>query len=1156
MFYVTINGTYNGDIPEYTNGTLEVCEDSEIISYTEFNCTQYALLAARNSLACQGYIRVTEGWELAPDTDEVKNALQQNADTIGSDCVVLASGTGYKPSDLSVCATDALKPFSGEELCFATPCTNRILIRGQSLPTCTGSESVPCDANTNANVISQFPSIPTPIPVYPSDYNIYLNNNGGSDARINVPFVVSIPTSPKVDFMLLVDLAGMSSSDYGTIRSETSKLLNLFYTKNWLGLAGFSTLSRDGTFTLRSSLTSSSSSLLSAVDSVTIPSTNTPLGSSDILTAASTLFAANNVGWRNNAYKAVVIITDNDYSTTTTSVSAFNQNSKNAGIIPIFMPTSDVESIYTSLKNSMSLAFVNRVNNDWTFATKGRDSMDAYTKTLQVTPELDSNGFVAALPPIDNNIALPGPYSVLTNVTFAYPASVSPSTEFPLTIELVFWGFYTARVNVYVNHAPVVLSSLPFVTSYNTSLEYTIIADDSDRNSMTLTYKSVTPVDALSFFVDSQGEPIELNTPTTDFKGIFTSDPMFFKGTVNISVVVNDGCADSPAQLIVFRVLEDPNDPPDSDDMKIVTYEDQPASFSLAARDKDPDDALVLNQLQAVVIFVDDDDTRGHFYTDSSKTTMITAGTIINGPRNVYFEPAPDAYSNPTTIPIASFRFQVIDTKGATSPVRTVVVIVLPLNDPPTFDGSTVITIDEDTQASLTLFDLVSDIDSSAETLTVTITQSVTKGTLVECADDGNGGCTDTEITSANVPYAINRLTNEQGRVIFTPVPNDSGNNYANFILRVSDGTDSSTYTVTINVRPVNDPPVIVPHFNVLPDPNEMDEDTELIISWDVTDIDSPIESLKTTITSQIPSVSKMYMCVPNGDGCDRGDQLTVPGEIPAVSPGVFKVILVPDANIYDARSFARLNMYATDDFEARSQPEIALIRVLPINDPPVISGKEFTVTRSEDLKVPLGALQVSDIDVTRLQSVIVTLTVNDNTGTFAFEGNDAEAITEPIAIERGETPSPPCTLSEDGFSVQCRDTLERLNELWFKTIVFYPGETPRHVITVFANDQGHTDKWDRPLNDTKLIIVTVGEDTGLLGTPETDNTLTIAVAVSVAGAVAAVALIIFLVRDKLAGNTDAFFEQLTEPLTTGGVNPIYQSNVVGGENPVYQPNQ
>ncbi len=1113
------------------------------------------MLAARNSLACQGYIRVTAGWEIAPDTAQVKAALQQNAATIGSDCVVLASGTGYKPSDLSVCATNALKPFNGSELCFATPCTNRILIRGQSLPTCTGSESVPCDANTNANVISQFPSLPAPLPVYPTDYNIYLNTKGGANAKINVPFVVTIPSSPKVDFMLLVDMAGLSSSDYSTIRSETGRLLDLFYSKGWLGLVGYSTLNRDGTFSLRSSLTSSSSSLLSAVDSVGSFSDTTSTSDRNLLGAASTLFAANNVGWRNNAYKAVVILTNNNYSTSAMSASTFDQNSKNAGIIPIFLPTAAVEATYTSLKNSLSLAFVNRINNDYSFATKGRDSMDAYTRTLQVTPELDSNGFVVALPPTNNAVALPGPYGVLTNVTFAYPATISQSVVFPLTVELVFWGFYTARVNIYVNHAPVVLSSLPFVTSYNTSLAYTILADDSDRNSMTLTYQSVTPSNALSYFVDSKGNPIVLNTPTTDFKGTFTPDPMFFKGTVNVSVIVNDGCADSPAQLITFKVLEDPNEPPDSDDMRIVTNEDQSTSFSLAARDKDPEDAIVLAQLQAVVIFVDDSDDRGHFYTDSSKTTKIVAGTMLDGPRNVYFEPAPNAYSNPSTVPLVSFRFQVIDTKGATSPIHTVVVIVLPVNDPPTYDGATVITIDEDTQASLTLFDLVSDIDSPAETLSVIVTQSVGKGSLVECADDGSGGCLNTEITSANVPFTITRETNEQGRVIFTPLPNDSGNNYANFVLQVSDGTNSSTYTVTINVRPVNDPPVLVPRFNPLPGANEMDEDTELVISWEVTDIDSPVESLSTTITSHIPAVSKMYMCVPNGEGCDRGDVLTLPGVIPAVTPGVFKIVLVPDANIYDPRSFARLNMYATDDYQARSQTEIALIKVLPINDPPVISGKEFTVTRSEGLKVPLSALEVSDIDVTRLQSVIVTLTVNDNTGTFKFEGNDADAIVKPIAIERGETPAAPCTLSEDGYSVECRDVLERLNELWFKTIVFYPGGDNRHVITVFADDQGHTDKWDRPLNDTKLIVVNIGEDTGLIDTPGTDNTLTIAVSVSVAGAVGAVALVIFLVRDKLAGQTDAFFEQLSEPLTTGGVNPIYQSNVVGGENPVYQPN-
>jgi hypothetical protein len=71
MFYTTVTASYNYDeFPNYSNGTLQVCNDAELVRPIEYNCTQYALLDARNPLACQGYVRVPSGWTLAPDNAE------------------------------------------------------------------------------------------------------------------------------------------------------------------------------------------------------------------------------------------------------------------------------------------------------------------------------------------------------------------------------------------------------------------------------------------------------------------------------------------------------------------------------------------------------------------------------------------------------------------------------------------------------------------------------------------------------------------------------------------------------------------------------------------------------------------------------------------------------------------------------------------------------------------------------------------------------------------------------------------------------------------------------------------------------------------------------------------------------------------------------
>jgi hypothetical protein len=215
----------------------------------------------------------------------------------------------------------------------------------------------------------------------------------------------------------------------------------------------------------------------------------------------------------------------------------------------------------------------------------------------------------------------------------------------------------------------------------------------------------------------------------------------------------------------------------------------------------------------------------------------------------------------------------------------------------------------------------------------------------------------------------------------------------------------------------------------------------------------------------------------------------------------------------------------------------------LPINDAPVISANEQTLTRTDSLQITLGFIAVSDIDAGRFD-VSVSFSVQDTSvGHFGFD-----------ALTNREANRNPCVMNADNTSVVCTEGLSALNEKWFKLIVYYPGTTGSQVITVFADDLGHTDKWDRPLNDTKLVLVNIGEDTGLITETGDDNTLTIAVAVSVAGAVGAVALVLFLVRDKLAGQTDAYFDSLTEPISTGGVSPIYQAAGISGQNPTYIP--
>jgi hypothetical protein len=137
MFFVTVSGQYNDDdVPKYENGTLQVCSDAEITTYTEFQCTQYAALTARNPSSCIGYLRVPSGWTLAPDTLDTRNAVVAASAagvSFGSQCVVLAGGKGVNVKTGMDCGSGLIKVFKDDSSCFNVACEYVMLIKGQTL---------------------------------------------------------------------------------------------------------------------------------------------------------------------------------------------------------------------------------------------------------------------------------------------------------------------------------------------------------------------------------------------------------------------------------------------------------------------------------------------------------------------------------------------------------------------------------------------------------------------------------------------------------------------------------------------------------------------------------------------------------------------------------------------------------------------------------------------------------------------------------------------------------------------------------------------------------------------------------------------------------------------------------------------------------------
>ena len=128
-----------------------------------------------------------------------------------------------------------------------------------------------------------------------------------------------------------------------------------------------------------------------------------------------------------------------------------------------------------------------------------------------------------------------------------------------------------------------------------------------------------------------------------------------------------------------------------------------------------------------------------------------------------------------------------------------------PTNNPPTASDNTV-TTDEDTAYTFDAADFnFSDIDTGDALASVKITGLETAGTLQLSGADVTQ---DQVITAANI---------DADNLTFTPAANANGDPYATFRFSVNDGEADSTasYTMTIDVTPVNDAPTVA---NAIPD--------------------------------------------------------------------------------------------------------------------------------------------------------------------------------------------------------------------------------------------------------------------------------------------------------------------------------------------------
>jgi len=278
-----------------------------------------------------------------------------------------------------------------------------------------------------------------------------------------------------------------------------------------------------------------------------------------------------------------------------------------------------------------------------------------------------------------------------------------------------------------------------------------------------------------SFALSSEPTP---DSPVSSNEGSFTYQPdENYAGTDFFTYRATDVQGATSTGTVTINVTA-VNDAPVAADAAATTPEDTQSLINVIPDASDVDGSIV----------------------DWTITADPAHGNVANnGDGTFTYDPSANYFGDDT------FIYQVTDDLGATD-TATVVIDISPVNDAPTA-ADTAATTPEDTQSLINVISDASDVD----------------GTIVDW-------------TLTTEPPHGNVANNGDGTFTYDPSANYFGDD--NFTYQVTDDLgESGSATVTIDVTPVNDPPVAVDDASSTPENTVVDID----VSGNDFDVDGPI---------------------------------------------------------------------------------------------------------------------------------------------------------------------------------------------------------------------------------------------------------------------------------------------------------------------------
>lgn len=427
--------------------------------------------------------------------------------------------------------------------------------------------------------------------------------------------------------------------------------------------------------------------------------------------------------------------------------------------------------------------------------------------------------------------------------------------------------------------------------------------EDTDIYDIALGSDVETVNDELIFTHDTTQVGPEHGAVTVDVDGNWHYSPdENYNGPDRFTIKIDDGSGEPDAtnSVEVIININAVNDVPVANNDTKSTDEDVSVLIDVLANDTDVDKIVSLN--------------KDPNYNPATEILTIKAGSftgLTNGLATV--ESGKVRYTpNTNWTGTEIFDYIVVDPAGGEHSA-SITVTVSPVNDAPTVDVNTGMTLDEGATKDITNSMLEEgDPDDSGTSIIYTITVPTSNGVIKKSGVTLgiNDTFTQAYIDNSSISYVHNG--SETITDVFAFTVSDGGEDGA--------GTESGTFDITIN--PVNDAPVISEISN-----QTINEDASTgAISFIVTDVDDDNVDLVVTATS-----ANSVLVVPNdniefvkGDGTNRTITITPIANKNGVTSIAVKV---SDGDKYDTTTF--------------------VLTVNPLDDAPDAQNDEYTLNEN-----------------------------------------------------------------------------------------------------------------------------------------------------------------------------------------------------------------